>query len=71
MDRETLMDHRTLWVQEEARHAGPLPRLTADEASLYETLIADRLGERVRLEQERIGFGWVSRAIERVAAGRR
>jgi hypothetical protein len=64
MDGETLMDHRALWVQEEARHAGPLPRLTADEASVFEMLAGDQLGERVRLEQERIGFGWVRRAIE-------
>lgn len=67
MDHETLMAHRALWVQEEARHRGPLPRLTADEVSVFEALIEDRLGERVRLEQERIGFGCVMRAIEAVS----
>jgi hypothetical protein len=66
MDRETLMEHRSLWVREAARHPGPLLRLTADEASMFETLSADRLAERVRLEQERIGFRWVMRAIEAV-----
>jgi hypothetical protein len=67
MDHETLIEHRLLWVQEEARHPGPLPRLTAAEESVFDILIADRLGERVRLEQERIGFGCVLRAIEAVA----
>lgn len=67
MDRETLMEHRSLWVQEEARHPGPLLRLIADEGSVFDMLVEDRLGERVRLEQERIGFGCVMRAIEAVA----
>lgn len=67
MDRETLLAHRPLWVQEGARHPGPLPRLTADEANLFDALVADRLSERVRLEQERIGFGWAVRAIEAAA----
>jgi hypothetical protein len=67
MDRATLMEHQSLWVQEEARHRGPLPRLTAEEANVFDMLIADRLGERVRLEQERIAFGCVMRAIEGVA----
>ena len=63
MDRDTLMQHRTLWVQEDAPHAGPLTRLTPAEQSMFDELVANRLGERVRLEQERIGFGWVLRAI--------
>lgn len=67
MDRDTLMAHRELWVQEAARHTGPLPRLTADERSVFEALTANRLGARVRLEQERIRFGCVMRAIEAVA----
>jgi hypothetical protein len=27
-------------------------------------LQVDRLGERVRLEQERIGYGWLERALK-------
>jgi hypothetical protein len=31
----------------------------------------DRLGERIRLEQERIGFGWLQQALEDcLAAGK-
>jgi hypothetical protein len=63
MDRDTLMEHRTLWVQEDVPHAGPLTRLTPTEQSVFDELAANRLGARVRLEQERIGFGWVMRAI--------
>jgi hypothetical protein len=63
MDRDTLIQHRTLWVQEGAPYAGPLTRLTPTEQSVFDELAAHRLGERVRLEQERIGFGWVMRAI--------
>ena len=63
MDRETLAERRLLWVEETARHTGSLTRLTDAERELFEDLTGDRLGERVRLEQERIGFGWVKRAL--------
>ncbi len=65
MDRVTLEAHRHLWgtEPEEKRYAGTLGHLTADERSLYEDLRLDRFGERVRLEQERIGYGWVVSAI--------
>ena len=39
-----------------------LDRLNADEQALYEDLVADRFGDRVRLEQERIDWAW---ALER------
>ena len=63
MDRDTLMQHRTLWVQEDVPYAGPLSRLTPTEQATFDELVANRLGERVRLEQERIGFAWVMRAL--------
>lgn len=63
MDRETLMAHRALWVREREPHNGDLAALTDSEKSLFEDLRGDRLGERVRLEQERIAFGWVQRAL--------
>jgi hypothetical protein len=58
MDRETLMSARSAWGQEPDafRYTGHLERLTSDERSLYEDLLADRLGPAVRLEQERIPF---------------
>lgn len=68
MDRATLEAHRVLWGQEpaERRYAGDVSRLTAEERALFEDLVLDRLGERVRLEQERVGFGWLEAALERV-----
>ena len=42
---------------------GELPRLTSTERALYDDLRHNRLGERVRLEQERIPYGWVQRAL--------
>ncbi|MCZ6715118.1 MAG: DUF2220 family protein [Deltaproteobacteria bacterium] len=73
MDRETLDAHRALWGQEPAdkRYSGEPTRLTRRERALFDDLRLDRLGERVRLEQERIGFGWLQQALEDcLAAGR-
>jgi hypothetical protein len=70
MDRETLLAHRALWVREPKPHRGELPGLTEAERSLYEDLRDDRLGEGVRLEQERIGYGWLVDALRRLDAAR-
>lgn len=64
MDRATLLAHRALWTTEEAPHIAPLDRLTPEEAALYADLRYDRLSRSVRLEQERISFGWLRRALE-------
>ncbi len=66
MDAETLVSHRGLWVQEPParRFTGCLEHLTAQEAALFEELKADRYGPGVRLEQERIGFGWLRRRLD-------
>ena len=60
MDRETLLAHRLHWGEEPdpARH--DLPRLTPEEAAVYDDLRFDRHRPRLRLEQERVGFGWLS-----------
>jgi hypothetical protein len=63
MDRATLHEHRKQWVEEAMQHLAALERLSADERALYDDLAANRLGTRVRLELERIGFGWVERTI--------
>src|SRR5262249_37868351 len=64
MNRATLLAHQPLWGTEEAQHIAALGRLTPDEAALYADLRYDRLGRSVRLEQERISFGWLHRAPE-------
>jgi hypothetical protein len=60
MDRDTLLAHRDRWVIEASPTAARLSRLTADEEALYHDLITDRLGRRIRLEQERIDWAWVA-----------
>src|SRR5262245_31862740 len=64
MDRATLLVHRPLWTAEEAPHVARLDRLTPEEAALYADLRYDRLARAARLEQERISFGWLCRALD-------
>jgi hypothetical protein len=64
MDRDVLLSNRALWVEETARYDGEPSRLTDEEQSVFEDLRADRLGDRVRLEQERIPFGTVRRVLD-------
>jgi hypothetical protein len=63
MDRETLLVHEPLWVRESTSFNAELPRLTAAEYQLYDDLRHHRLGQRVRLEQERIPYGWLERRL--------
>lgn len=63
MDRETLMLHEALWTREDAPHDKALSRLTEPEFALYDDLRSNRLGDRVRLEQERLAFGWVRQTL--------
>jgi len=68
MDRETLVRHRTLWVEEPAgkRYDGEPTRLTTQEYELFDDLRHDRLGPCVRLEQERISWAWLQQALESI-----
>lgn len=65
MDTPTLLAHRDLWGAEEEgkRHLGELTRLTVAERTLFDALRTDYFGERLRMEQERLGFDWVRAAI--------
>lgn len=71
MDRETLIAHRSAWTvePEPARHE--LARLLGEEAVLYDELRFDRIHPQLRLEQERIGYGWVSDRLAGVPDSRR
>lgn len=66
MNEDTLLSHRELWVTEprDRRFTGELKRLTETERDLFMALRDDRFGERVRLEQERIRYGWLLEALE-------
>lgn len=63
MDRGTLLAHRHAWVSEAEPAKFAPSHLDPDEASIYADLLEDRLGRSVRLEQERIGFGWLESAL--------
>jgi hypothetical protein len=69
MDRATLDAHQHLWTQEpaERRFSGELARLTADEQALFIALRDNTQGDRIRLEQERIGYSALHEALATVA----
>lgn len=64
MDRETLLAHRERWVSEDRPATSSLTRLTAAELDLYTDLVTDRLGPRVRLEQERVDWAAATAALD-------
>ena len=64
MDIATLRAHEALWSVEDAPHIGTLERLTPVEKAPYDALRFDRMGRSVRLEQERISFGWLEQALK-------
>ena len=67
MDRATLMAFESLWGEEERQTLRDLPRLDAAERALYDDLRDNRIRPNLRLEQERIGFGWVETALTALA----
>lgn len=71
MDRETLLAHRERWVTEDRPAFSVLTRLTPEERSLYTDLVEDSIGDRVRLEQERIDWCWAAQRLRDATAGPR
>ena len=63
MDRQTLLTHQAIWGFEPKQEKKELLHLTPEEAVLYDDLRCNRLGEQVRLEQERIGFSHLQEAV--------
>ena len=59
MDRQTLLAHRLHWGEEPGPARRDLSRLTPQETAVYDELRFDRHQPRLRLEQERVGFGWL------------
>lgn len=66
MDRATLMAFEPHWGLEQKPTPRDLPRLTEEERALYDDLRDNRIRSNLRLEQERIGFGWVEAALARL-----
>jgi hypothetical protein len=63
MDRATLAAHPSQWVTEATPTSIALDHLTPPELELYRALVAGEPGPAVRLEQERVGFGWIRQAL--------
>ena len=63
MDRGTLLAHREFWTVEDAPYGNMPEGLTCAERDLFEELRCNRLGGGVRLEQERVGYGWLMEAL--------
>jgi hypothetical protein len=64
MNRETLMAHRSLWGREDVPCRAALSRLEEDERALFDDLVSGRLGENVRLEQERVSYAFLEKQLK-------
>lgn len=65
MDEATLMDHRSMCVEEPKQHpAALLTRLSDSEAAVYGGLRSGRWGDRLRLEQERVPWAYAMDRLE-------
>jgi hypothetical protein len=63
MDRATLLAHESQWVTEPSPTTADLDLLTPAEQELYRALATNAFGSAVRLEQERISFTSLKRAL--------
>lgn len=65
MDEATLLAHREMWGEETSPSRAALGRLTLEEARVYEGLQSGSYGDRVRLEQELVGWEWALETLGR------
>ena len=63
MDRGTLLDHRDHWTTEPSPTTVALDLLAPAESTLYADLISNTYGRSVRLEQERVSFSAIGKAV--------
>ena len=63
MGRATLLGHRDQWATEPSPTAAALDRLDRAESALYADLISNAYAPSVRLEQERVSFSAVEKAV--------
>ncbi len=68
MDRQTLLAHQSHWGEESQAASQDLGRLTPEEALLYDELRFDRIRPALRLEQERVNYGWFIEHLHRQAS---
>lgn len=70
MDRDTLLGHRDHWTTEPSPTAMALDLLAPAESALYADLTSNTYGWSVRLEQERVSFSAVEKAVADVDQSR-
>jgi hypothetical protein len=63
MDRATLLAHDSQWVTEPSPAKADLSLLSPAEQDLYRALVTGVFGPAVRLEQERVSFAALERAL--------
>ena len=66
MDRATLETHASVWGHENKPLLADLHRLTPEEKALYDDLRDNRIRPGLRLEQEHIGFHWLTRHLGQI-----
>ncbi len=66
MDRATLLAHESQWGFEDHPTIRELSRLGPEERLLFDDLRDNRIRLNLRLEQERIAFGWVEEALSQL-----
>jgi len=66
MDRATLEAHAPFWGVEDKPSQADLDRLTPEELKLYNDLRYNRIREKLRLEQEQLGFHWVRERLDAI-----
>ena len=66
MDRDTLMAHEAHWGEERERVPHDLQRLTEPERALFDALRDNAIRPNLRLEQERVEFHWLVRALSSI-----
>jgi hypothetical protein len=64
MDRATLDAHASVWGVEDKPLRVDLRRLTPEERALYDDLRDNRIRDGLRLEQEHVGFRWLSNRLQ-------
>jgi hypothetical protein len=67
MDEPTLLAHREFWGQEDKPESRELSRLSADEQSMYQALLANRYKKYLRLEQEQINYEYLITSLSALA----
>lgn len=64
MDRATLDAHTGVWGVEDKQQRMNLHRLTSEERALYDDLRDNRIRKGLRLEQEHVGFRWLTDGLQ-------